>query len=56
MFVVIKPYPSPYYPWEAKTENYSNVFASVEAAKDFMTARFGKCTFKVNDKTKQKEG
>lgn len=45
--VTIRPYPSPFYPWEAKTKDYSNVFASVEAAKQAMEARFGQCEFKI---------
>lgn len=50
MRVTIRPYPSPFFPWEAKTKGYSNVFVSVEAAKKAMEARFGPCEFVIPQK------
>lgn len=55
MIVTIKPYPSSAFPWEAKTKNYSNVFTSVEEAKRFMESRFGKCTFVIKQKGKERK-
>lgn len=45
--IIIEPYPSKYYPWQAiaKGKRYSSVFETREAAKAAMVSRFGKCKF-----------
>lgn len=45
--IIIEPYPSKYFPWQAiaKGKRYSSVFATPDAAKTAMVARFGKCKF-----------
>lgn len=45
--VVIRPYDSKAFPWEARVGIHSWVFETLEIAKAAMEGRFGKCIFTV---------
>lgn len=47
MRVTIQPYASPFFPWQVKAKGYTNVFETLEAAKNAAYARFGNCTIQI---------
>lgn len=50
MKVIIEPYQSPYFPWKVRAKGYTNVFETLEAAKNAAYGRFGNCDITIKTK------